>query len=128
MFFFDNFIITQRTFYMISGFIILFLGTIINFAISGLLNKNSQKFSNFTTISTLLISSISFLPFLCGFLSPHSSKAFYFFNQNNRYMILVCQFMISCRFIIFIVIITFLISSNLLKSIYYNYLQIRIHL
>ena len=82
MFFFDNFIITQRTFYMISGFIILFLGTIINFAISGLMGKNSQKFSNFTTISTLLISSISFLPFLCGFLSPHSSKAFYFFNQN----------------------------------------------
>ena len=82
MFFFDNFIITQRTFYMISGFIILFLGTIINFAISGLMGKNSQKFSNFSTISTLLISSISFLPFLYGFLSPHSSKAFYFFNQN----------------------------------------------
>lgn len=82
MFFFDNFIITQRTFYMISGFITLFLGTIINFAISGLLNKNSQKFSNFITIATLLISSVSFLPFLCGFLNPYSSKAFYFFNQN----------------------------------------------
>ncbi len=122
MFFFDNFIITQRTFYMISGFIILFLGTIINFAISGLLNKNSQKFSNFITIATLLISSVSFLPFLCGFLNPYSSKAFYFFNQNIAFGGLEA---LLCFIAQLTVLFAFLISkkhlSNLrFKQYYFN--------
>ena len=126
MFFFDNFIITQRTFYMISGFIILFLGTIINFAISGLLNKNSQKFSNFITIATLLISSVSFLPFLCGFLNPYSSKAFYFFNQNIAFGGLEA---LLCFIAQLTVLFAFLISkkhlSNLrFKQHYFNSLYL----
>ena len=126
MFFFDNFIITQRTFYMISGFIILFLGTIINFAISGLLNKNSQKFSNFITIATLLISSISFLPFLYGFLSPHSSKAFYFFNQNIAFGGLEA---LLCFIAQITVLFAFLISKTHLsklrfKQYYFNSLYL----
>ena len=114
MFFLDNFIITQRTFYMISGFIVLLFGTLINFAISGLFNKNSQKFSNIFTISSLLISSMCFLPFLFGFLSKYSLKSVYFFNKNiafGGYEILLC-------FISQIVVLAaFLISKKQLEKL-----------
>ena len=82
MYFFDSFIITQRTFYMVLGFIVLFLGTILNFALAGLFQKKSQKFSNIVTISTLIISAICLLPFVLGFLNPHSVSSIYFFNKN----------------------------------------------
>ncbi len=105
MFFFDNFIITHRTFYMISGFIILFLGTILNFTFSGLF-KNSQKFSNITTISTLTLSSLCLLPFLFGFLNPYSIKSIYFFNKNiafgglEIFLCFISQLIVLTAFII----------------------------
>ena len=84
MFFFDSFIITQRTFYMTLGFIVLFLETVINFACSGLFKKNSQKFSNITLCSALILSSLCLLPFVLGFLNPHSTSSIYFFNKKKN--------------------------------------------
>lgn len=113
MFFFDNFIITQRTLYMISGFIILFLGTVINFALGGLFNKKSQKFSNILTITTLILSSLSFLPFLFGFLNPYSIKSIYFFNKHIAFGGLE---IFLCLISQLTILILFLISKKHLKA------------
>ncbi len=114
MFFFDNFIITQRTFYMISGFIILFIGTILNFTFSGLFNKKSQKISNIITIFTLIVSSGCFLPFLFGFLNPYSLKAIYFFDKNIAFGGLE---IFLCFISQLIILAVFLISKKQLKKL-----------
>ena len=106
MFFFDSFIITQRTFYMTLGFIVLFLATVINFACSGLFKKNSQKFSNITLCSALILSSLCLLPFVLGFLNPHSTSSIYFFNKNiafgglEIFLCIISQLTILAAFLI----------------------------
>ena len=117
MFLFENFILTQKTFYMISGFLILFLGTILNFSFSGLFKKKSQKISNFITITTLLFSSLCYLPFLGGFLNQYSTKSFYFLGENIVFGGLEAFLCLTTQIA---VMFTFLVSKNFLNKLHYK--------
>ncbi len=122
MFFFDNFIITHRTLYAISGFMILFIGTILNFALAGLFKKNSQRFSNAITTLTLGISSLCFLPFIFGFLNPNSLKSIYFFNKNIAFgglEILLCFVSQIMVLIVFLILKKYLAKLRF-KQYYFN--------
>ena len=126
MFTFDSFIITQKTFYMTLGFIVLFLGTIINFACAGLFKKNSQKFSNMTLIATFATSSLCLIPFVFGFLSPYSTNSFYFFDKSVSFGGLEIFFCIIANLV---VLVAFLISKKQLarlrfKQHYFNSLYL----
>lgn len=114
MSFFDSFIITQKTVYMIFGFAVLFLATVINFAFCGLFGKNSQKMSNNLTISTLILATICQIPFIAGFSNPHSLDKVYFFGSN---IVLGGLEIFLCIVSQLLVLFVFLISKQHLKQL-----------
>ncbi len=111
---FDNFIITQDIIYPLTGFIVVFLGAVINFAFMGLFNKYSQKFSNIITISTLLSSIILQTPMLIGFLSTDRVSTISILNGNIVFGALEMSLCILSQTAI---LMAFLISLKHLKKL-----------
>lgn len=111
---FDNLLNIQNTLYMLISFVVLFFGTIINFAFMGLLNKKSQIISNIITISVLTSSIILQLPVLAEFLFTNNADAISILNGNIAFGALETAFCILTQTTI---LFAFLISLKHLKQL-----------
>lgn len=110
----NNLMVTQNSLYLFSGFLILFLGAVINFAFMGLLDKYSQKISNiFTTLILAASTLFVFVAFL-AFRAPYSLSAISIMHGNISFGALE---MALCVLSQLCVLLAFLISQKHLKKL-----------
>lgn len=110
----ENLMITQNSLYLFSGFLVLFFGTLANFAFMGLLDKHSQKVSNIFTVLVLAFSGLlTFIAFL-GFKTPHSLATITLMHGNigfGAFEAVLCTLSQLC------VLLAFLISQKHLRKL-----------
>ena len=78
----NNFIIVKNLGIHLGFLWAVLFGAILNFSLSGLFNKMTQKFSNFISIATLFIALIFIAPIALGFLNSHSLNDLFYFDEK----------------------------------------------